>query len=205
MQKELCQVDGMTYGGKQHNVCFYVDCNLPTWISGLSVSLMKEKFVKFFMRVAEETATLSYATRLKVGAVIVKDRNIISFGYNGTPEGMDNSCESIDFIADNTELVYDEMVSQGYTFGAYKDTSGWVKSKTKPEVIHAEANAITKLARQGGSGEGSTLFLTHAPCIECSKMIIQAGIKTVYWKIPYRESSGLDLLHKAGVTIFKTE
>jgi len=166
---------------------------------------MKEKFVKFFMRVAEETATLSYATRLKVGAVIVKDKNIISFGYNGTPEGMDNSCESIDFIADNTELVYDEMVSQGYTFGAYKDTAGWVKSKTKPEVIHAEANAITKLARQGGSGEGSTLFLTHAPCIECSKMIIQAGIKTVYWKIPYRESSGLDLLHKAGVTIFKTE
>jgi dCMP deaminase len=166
---------------------------------------MKSKFINFFMKVAEETATLSYATRLKVGAVIVKDRNIISFGYNGTPEGMDNSCESIDFIPDSTELVYNEMIAQGYTFGAYKDTAGWVKSQTKPEVIHAEANAITKLARQGGSGEGSTLFLTHAPCIECSKLIIQAGIKSVYFKTPYRFEDGINLLHKANIQTFKTE
>lgn len=157
------------------------------------------------MKVAEETASLSYATRLKVGAVLVKDRNIISFGYNGTPEGMDNSCEHVEFIADNTELSYDEMVSQGFTFGAYKDTAGWIKNVTKPEVIHAEANAICKLARQGNTGKDSTMFLTHAPCVECAKLIVQTGISKVYWRTAYRDSTGLELLHKAGISTINTE
>jgi len=143
---------------------------------------MKEKFINFFMRVAEETATLSYASRLKVGAVIVKDKNIISFGYNGTPEGFDNSCE--------------EKINENGT--SYQLV-------TKKEVIHAEANAITKLARQGGRGEGSTLFITHAPCIECSKLIIQSGIKSVFYKSPYRLEDGINLLHRANIQTFKTE
>lgn len=166
---------------------------------------MKQKFVDFFMKVAEQTAQLSYAKRLQVGAVVVKDKNIISFGYNGTPEGMDNSCENILFVPDGPDNDFNTMTEQGYVFGTDKETAGWVKTVTKPEVIHAEANAICKLARQGGSGEGASLFLTHAPCIECAKMIVQSGIKEVYWKTPYRDSSGLDLLHKADVSTFRTE
>lgn len=138
---------------------------------------MKKKFVDYFMNVAEETAKLSYARRLKVGAVIVKDRNIISFGYNGTPAGMENDCEEKVWTQDGD-----------YTF------------QTKPEVIHAEANAICKLARQGNSGQDSEMFLTHAPCVECAKLIIQSGIKTVYWRNQYRDNTGLELLHKAGIT-----
>ena len=136
---------------------------------------MKQKFVNFFMNVAESSANLSHARRLKVGAVIVKDQNIISFGYNGMPAGMDNNCEEELLNEDGPQLV------------------------TKPEVIHAEANAICKLARQGNSGQDSTMFLTHAPCVECAKMIVQAGIKSVYWKNSYRDTKGLDLLHKAGI------
>lgn len=133
------------------------------------------------MKVAEETASLSYAKRLKVGAVIVKDKNIISFGYNGTPEGMDNNCE---------ELIAGED-------GHYL--------KTKPEVIHAEANAICKLARQGNAGNDAIMFLTHAPCVECAKLIVQTGISKVYWKTAYRDSTGLELLHKAGISTINTE
>lgn len=141
---------------------------------------MKEKFVNFFMTVAEETSKLSYANRLKVGAVIVKDNNIISFGYNGTPAGMSNDCE---------DQIYDED-------GLH------ITLITKPEVIHAEANAICKLARQGNSGEGASIFLTHAPCIECSKLIVQTGINSVYWRNAYRDTAGLKLLHNAGLTIW---
>lgn len=138
---------------------------------------MKEKFVNFFMSVAEQTAQLSHAKRLKVGAVIVKDKNIISFGYNGMPESMPNECEDMVWH-DKGDFIY----------------------KTKPEVIHAEANAIAKLARQGGNGQDAIMFITHAPCIECSKLIIQAGIKNVYWGEKYRYTEGLELLDKAGVT-----
>jgi dCMP deaminase len=141
---------------------------------------MKQKFVNFFMTVAESSANLSHARRLKVGAVIVKDQNIISFGYNGMPAGMDNNCEYADYYEDGDFVI-----------------------KTKPEVIHAEANAICKLARQGNSGQDSTMFLTHAPCVECAKMIVQAGIKSVYWKNSYRDTKGLDLLHKAGIDTFQ--
>jgi dCMP deaminase len=134
------------------------------------------------MEVAENTAQLSYAKRLKVGAVVVKDSNIISFGYNGTPAGMNNDCEEKVWTQDGN-----------YTL------------KTKSEVIHAEANAITKLARQSGSGEGASLFITHAPCIECAKLIVQSGIKTVYFKSHYRNNEGLELLHNAGLTTFQSE
>jgi dCMP deaminase len=130
------------------------------------------------MDVARRTADLSHAVRLKVGAVVVKDKNIIAFGYNGMPEHMINDCEIV--AADGT-LV------------------------TRPEVIHAEANAICKLARQGNSGKDAMLFVTHAPCVECAKLIIQTGIDKVYWGQQYRSTSGLDLLHIAGVTVLEVK
>lgn len=138
---------------------------------------MKEKFINFFMAVAQQTSELSHAKRLKVGAIVVKDSNIISFGYNGMPAGMPNDCEIL-LLDENSNSVL----------------------KTKPEVIHAEANAITKLARQGGNGQDAIMFITHAPCVECSKLIIQSGIKTVYWGKGYRCTKGLELLDNAGIT-----
>lgn len=133
------------------------------------------------MSVADNTASLSHANRLQVGAVIVKDNNIISFGYNGMPAGMDNSCEDIVYEQHDEEIISTTV--------------------TKPEVIHAEANAITKLARQGGAGENSTMFVTHAPCVECAKLIVQTGIKTVYFRRQYRDAKGVDLLHTAGISV----
>jgi len=112
------------------------------------------------MTIAEETAKLSHATRAKVGCIIVKDNRIISIGYNGMPSGWDNECE----------------------------IPG--EDKTKPEVLHAEANAITKLARSSDSSEGSALFCTHMPCIECAKLIHQSGISSVYYLINYKAAKG---------------
>ena len=134
---------------------------------------MKEKFTSFYFDVAERTAQLSYAKRLKVGAVIVKDHRILSYGYNGTPVGFDNVCE--------TEINGDLV--------------------TKPEVIHAEQNAILKLARHGDSSSGATLFITHAPCVECAKLILQSGIDSVFYRHEYRSTEGIDLLRIGGVNV----
>ncbi len=128
-----------------------------------------------YMRMAAIWAENSYCQRRKVGALIVKDKMIISDGYNGTPAGFENVCE---------------------------DENGL----TKPYVLHAEANAITKIARSGNSSEGATLYVTTSPCIECSKLIIQAGIKRVVYSVKYRVTDGLDLLERAGVeTVFLQE
>jgi dCMP deaminase len=132
---------------------------------------------KTYMRMAEELAKLSYAERKKVGCLIVKDTQIISEGFNGTPAGFDNSCE------------YHNHLEEMYT---------------KPEVLHAESNAITKLARSTNSSSQSTLYVTLAPCFECAKLIIQAGIKRVVYTEEY-PSNGLDLLHKAGINISQIE
>ena len=126
-----------------------------------------------YMRMAEELSKLSYATRKKVGCLIVKDTQIISEGYNGTPKGFDNACEYYSHV--------DEMY-------------------TKPEVLHAESNAITKLARSTNSSSGSTLYVTLAPCFDCSKLIIQAGVTRVIFKDNYRKD-GVDLLNKAGIDV----
>jgi dCMP deaminase len=125
------------------------------------------------MRMAEELSSLSHAERKKVGALIVKDTQIIAEGYNGTPVGFPNSCEYTDYL--------DEIY-------------------TKPEVLHAESNAITKLARSTNSSSGSTLYVTLAPCYDCSKLIIQAGITRIVYKDSYRKN-GLSLLTKAGVIV----
>lgn len=141
---------------------------------------MKEKFVNAYMDVAHRFAQLSSAKRLQVGSIIVKEDRIISIGYNGMPSGWTNECE---------EEVVDER--------------WYVTQKTKPEVIHAEANAIAKLARSTESGIGSVMFLTHAPCIDCAKQIYTAGIKEVYYKEDYRSRSGVDFLLKCNILVKK--
>ena len=132
------------------------------------------KFDEKYIRMAEIWAENSYCKRRKVGALLVKDRMIISDGYNGTPSGFENVCE---------------------------DESG----VTKPYVLHAEANAISKVAKSGNSSEGATLYVTASPCIECSKLIIQAGIRRVVYKDEYRLTDGVDLLRRAGIEIEKVD
>ena len=144
---------------------------------------MKEKFVDAYMDVADRFSRLSSAKRLQVGAIVVKDDRIISIGYNGMPSGWDNNCE-------------DEI--------RYPDAEG-VTLKTKPEVLHAESNAIAKLARSSESGDGATLFVTHQPCMECAKLIYQSGIKAVYYAHPYRLNDGLDFLQKSNINVTKVE
>jgi len=131
-------------------------------------------FDKRYLEMAHIWAKNSYCIRRQVGALIVKNRMIISDGYNGTPSGFENICE-------------DEV------------------GKTKPYVLHAEANAITKVAKSNNSSDGATLYVTSAPCMECSKLIIQAGIKRVVYSDDYRATEGLELLQRAGIEILKME
>jgi dCMP deaminase len=152
---------------------------------------MKEKFKRAYMQTAQTFAELSSARRLKVGAIVVKDDRIISIGYNGMPAGWDNDCE--------TEVIteYDNAYDTNNNPTSLKT----ITLVTKPEVLHAEANAITKLAKSNDSGEGSTLFVTHAPCLHCAKLIYQSGIKRVIYSQQYRDDSGIKFLEKSSVTI----
>ena len=153
---------------------------------------MKQKFIDAHMKAAEVYAELSSAKRLHVGAIIVKDDRIISIGYNGMPAGWDNECEDKTYISPwNSE--HREVLGITYNL------------KTKPEVLHAETNAIAKLARTTESGLGSTMFITHAPCIECSKIIYSSGITTVYYKNEYRDTFGVEFLLKCGVEVIKVD
>jgi dCMP deaminase len=138
---------------------------------------MKTKYIRAYMDVAKRFAELSSAKRLHVGAIIVKDDRIISIGYNGMPPGWSNICE--------------DVTEEGTL-------------KTKPEVIHAEANAIAKLAKSTESGKDATMFLTHAPCIDCAKQIFTAGIQMVYYEKDYRSNDGLKFLSDCGVEVIKT-
>lgn len=168
-------------------------------------SKMKDKFIKFFMEVAKSTSFLSHARRLKVGAVVVKDRNIVAFGYNGMPEGMDNNCEEVEHVNMEVGGWYDPGEIEEQWPLKDSNTNTRYRLKTKPEVIHAEANAIAKLARTTNSADGADIFITHAPCVECSKLILQSGIKRVYYNAQYRDDAGIQLLHKAGVTVTQVE
>ena len=127
-----------------------------------------------YMKMARIWAENSYCVRRQVGALIVRDKMIISDGYNGTPSGFENICE---------------------------DETG----KTKPYVLHAEANAITKVAKSNNSSEGATLYVTSSPCIECAKLIIQSGIKRVVYADSYNSMDGIDLLKRVGIEIVKVE
>ena len=132
-----------------------------------------EKFDHSYLEMAEIWAQNSYCKRRKVGALLVKDRMIISDGYNGTPSGFENICEE--------------------------------DGVTKPYVLHAEANAITKVAKSGNSSEGATLFVAASPCLECAKLIIQSGIKRVVYRDEYRITDGIDLLRRAGIEVEKVD
>lgn len=147
---------------------------------------MKQKWIDAFMDTAERFAQLSSAKRLQVGAVVVKDNRIISIGYNGMPSGWTNECEEeIGHVLDDSGNIVE------------------TRTKTKDEVIHAEANAIIKLARDGESGYGSSLFCTHAPCIHCAKLIHGAGIKKVYYRESYRDENGLAFLKACDIEVQK--
>ena len=148
---------------------------------------MKQKFIDYFMDVAERTSQLSHAIRLKVGAIIVKDGRIISIGYNGMPANWDNNCE---------EVVDVDINDIRYNYNNFTK-----ELKTRPEVLHAETNAISKLARSTEAGDNGTLFCTHAPCIDCAKLIYQSGINSVYYRDTYRDDSGLNFLTKSGVNV----
>lgn len=152
---------------------------------------MKRKFVDAYMDVAHRFAKLSTARRLNVGAIIVKDDRIISIGYNGMPSGWDNNCEN-EYPTSPWPAELPEELNITYTL------------KTKPEVIHAEANAIAKLAKSTESGENSVMFLTHSPCIDCAKQIYTAGIKKVFYREQYRSTDGLDFLNKCGIEVEQT-
>ena len=127
---------------------------------------------------ADRTAQLSHARRLQVGAVIVKDDSVISYGYNGMPANWDNNCENV----------------VGYNLGQ-------PILKTKPEVLHAESNAVAKLARSSQSGCDASLFVTHAPCLDCAKLVYQSGISHVYYRNSYRDVAGVEFLEKSGVEV----
>ena len=127
-----------------------------------------------YMQMAAVWATNSYCKRRQVGALLVKDRMIISDGYNGTPSGFENVCE---------------------------DENG----VTKPYVLHAEANAISKVAKSGNSADGATLYVTASPCMECAKLIIQSGIRRVVYRDEYRLTDGIDLLRRAGIEVEKID
>ncbi|MBR6423357.1 MAG: dCMP deaminase family protein [Bacteroidales bacterium] len=134
----------------------------------------KHQFDRSYLEMASVWAKNSYCTRRQVGAILVKDRMIISDGYNGTPSGFENVCE---------------------------DENG----VTKPYVLHAEANAITKVAKSNNSSLGATLYITDSPCMECAKLIIQAGIARVVYARDYRITDGIDLLRRAGIEVVKFE
>ena len=148
---------------------------------GMASITMKDKFIKTYMDVAESFAKLSSAKRLQVGAIVVKDDRIISIGYNGMPSGWDNECED--------------------TFHHHE--LGTCTTVTKAEVLHAETNAIAKLAKSSESGLGAAMFVTHAPCIDCAKLVYQSGIATVYYKHNYRSTQGLEFLTKSKVDVIK--
>jgi dCMP deaminase len=143
---------------------------------------MKQKFINAYMKVAETFAELSHARRLHVGAIVVKDDRIISIGYNGMPSGWDNNCEE--------EFLHED---------------GGITLKTKPEVLHAETNAIAKLAKSTESGLGATMFVTHAPCLDCAKLIYQSGIGSVLYRDAYRSNEGVEFLKKSGVEVAQIE
>ena len=143
--------------------------------------LVKEKHKVAHMKAAFAYAECSTAVRLQVGCVIVKDNRVISIGYNGMPSGWTNECET-QFMTGNGTADHVELI-------------------TKPEVLHAESNAIAKLARCSESGEGATAFITHQPCLDCAKLLYQSGIREVYYVHPYRLDDGLKFLKECNIPV----
>lgn len=169
---------------------------------------MKEKHLDAFMDTAYRFAELSEAVRARVGAIIVKDRRIISIGYNGMPSGWDNCCEDKEYMSNDacacpdTEEINTQWPYKEYDAGTHSHQR--YRLKTKPQVLHAEANAIAKLAQSPESAKDAVLFCTHMPCMECAKLIHQSGIRTVYYGEQYvaAKGSGEEFLSKSGITLY---
>jgi dCMP deaminase len=139
---------------------------------------MQPKFIQAHMKAAENYSKLSSAKRLQVGCVIIKDDTIIGIGYNGMPSGWDNNCEDTIQHSDDTTTT-----------------------KTKPEVLHAETNAVAKVAKSTNSTDGADIFVTHAPCIECAKLIHQSGIKRLFYRDTYKNDDGLNFLNQCNIEV----
>lgn len=146
---------------------------------------MKKKFIDAHMKVAEIYAQLSSAKRLQVGCVAVKNDTIIGIGYNGMPSGWDNNCE----------MEISEVVNID------NRTITPAQTITKPEVLHAETNCLAKISRSTNSSDGAYLFITHAPCLQCAKLIYQSGIKSIFYRNEYRDKSGVEFLKKCKVEV----
>lgn len=177
---------------------------------------MKQKFIDYYMDVAERTSKLSYANRLQVGAVIVKDNRILSYGYNGMPSGWDNECEYKDYMGVdsggwlNPDEIYERWPHEEEVTKVTESGEEWKHTAryrlvTKDEVLHAESNAIAKVSGSTESSQDATMFCTHAPCIHCAKMIWQSGIKNLFYRESYRDSKGIEFLEKSGVDVTKYE
>ena len=156
--------------------------------------MLPSKFANAHMKAAEVYSQLSSARRLHVGCVVVKDNTIIGIGYNGMPSGWDNNCEDKVFAnawsVDNEIWEYQE-----------EDSGHPYNLKTKPEVLHAETNALAKIARSTNSSDGASMFITHAPCLDCAKLVYQSGIKSVYYRNSYKNTDGIDFLNKWNVEV----
>ena len=167
---------------------------------------MKTKFLEYYMSIADLTAKLSYAKRLQVGAVIVKDNKILATGYNGMPAGWDNNCEDKVWDKGAGGWLSPEEFDEQYPYEDYHDGAERrvrYGLKTKPEVLHAESNSLAKVARSTESSEGATMFCTHAPCMECAKLIYQSGIKSLYYRDHYRNDDGLNFLKQGDISVHK--
>jgi dCMP deaminase len=150
---------------------------------------MKQKYLDAHMKAAEVYSQLSSARRLQVGCVVVKDNTIIGIGYNGMPSGWDNDCEKRSYI--NIDPKWQYLDEDGSTYSLV----------TRPEVLHAESNSLAKIARSTNSSEGASLFVTHAPCLDCAKIMYQAGINSVYYRNTYRDNFGIEFLKKCNIEV----
>ena len=170
---------------------------------------MKPKYIQTYMDIAERWAQESSATKLKVGAVIVSGDAMV-VGYNGTPEGWDNDCEyKVWMDLDAVQSFTASEIENQWPYIAYSDIEptaviGRYYLKTKDEVLHAERNALDKIAKNHSiSANNAILFVTHAPCLECAKSIYSSGIKEVYYKNNYKSTKGIEFLEKTGIKIIK--
>ena len=154
--------------------------------------MTQQELDTYYIKVAQICSENSKANKLKVGAIIVKDQQIISDGFNGTPSGFDNQCED----EKHKKLDRCSLCSQEHCEGCDN-----IELLTRPEVMHAESNAITKCAKYGKATLGSTIYITHTPCIEFAKLIIQAGIKRVVYKNFYKSLAGVEILRKSGIIV----
>jgi len=160
---------------------------------------MKQKFKEAYMDTAIRFAELSHAVRLKVGSIIVKEDRIISIGFNGTPSGWDNNCEHREYMISSEQNWLDKPNMKDQW--PYYDDHGHYRLTTKQEVLHAEMNAISKIAKTNESADGAVMFVSHQPCIHCAKIIYQSGITAVYYGTEYRDQAGVRFLEECGVIV----